>query len=247
MTQQTITIPVGDPAAVKEGRANAVEMTAMQSMASKMWRPLLLMGLTIVVASFVIAIFNGLNLGDFFGDTKAVREATPNHENIGTVMAVQTWLPGFKILGVGLMLGGITFVLATILGNLRVAGANLQASLGSEVKLPKPPMIARLFPIMMMMGIMTLLGTLFIGAWLATVAGDVYGNAIADVNAAGRGTSLLADQGTVHAVKAWLTPMEFLGLAFLFSAITLALGTIVGVLRFQARRLLEIAREKSPA
>ncbi len=41
--------------------------------------------------------------------------------------------------------------------------------------------------------------------------------------------------------------MEFLGMAFLFSGITLALGTIVGVLRFQARRLLEIAREKSPA
>ena len=81
--------------------------------------------------------------------------------------------------------------------------------------------------------------------WLSFVAADVYGNAIKDINAAEAGSDLLADTGLVHAVKAWLTPMEFLGMAFLFSAITLALATIVTALRFQARRLVEIAVEKS--
>ncbi len=98
---------------------------------------------------------------------------------------------------------------------------------------------------MMMMGMMTLMAALGIGIWLATVAGDVYGNSIADVDAAAEGSALLADLGTVKAVKAWLTPMEFLGMAFLFTGITLALATIVTVLRFQAGRLVEIANEKT--
>ena len=103
-------------------------------------------------------------------------------------------------------------------------------------------MIAKIFP-MMMMGVMTLMAVMFIGAWLGTVAGDVYGRAITKVNAATEGSSLLSDAGTVHSVAAWLTLLEFLGMAFLFVGI--ALATIVTVLRFQARRLVEIAAEKS--
>ena len=243
MTQQTITIPVTNLDAVKAGRANAAGMTQMQSMASKMWVPFLAMGFMIVIASFIIGIVNGIGLGDFYSISKATREATPNAD-IGSAMAIKAWLPGFKLFGVGLMLGGITFLLASILGNLRVAGANVQASVGAEVKLPKPPMIAKAFPMFMMMGVMTLMAVMFIGAWLGTVAGDVYGRAISEVNAAAEGSSLLADTGTVHAVAAWLTPLEFLGMAFLFVGIALALATIVTVLRFQAARLVEIAAEK---
>ena len=244
MALQTVKLRVGNIDAVKAGKADATGMTAMQTMASKMWRVLMTMGFMIIIASFVIGIVNGIGLADFFGETKSVREATPNSD-IGTAMSIKAWLPGFKLFGVGLMLGGITMVLATILGNLRIAGANVQASLGADVILPRPPTIAKIFPMLMFMGLMTLMAVMFIGAWLGTVAGDVYGTALSEVNAAAAGSDLLADQGTVHAVEAWLTPMEFLGMAFLFTGITLALATIVTVLRFQASRLVQIAGERS--
>ena len=245
MTLKTVTVPVRNLDAIRSGRENATSMTTMQTMASKMWRVLLTMGFMIVVVSFIIGILNGVAIGEFFGDTKVVREANPNHENFGTVQAIVTWLPGFKLFGVGLMLAGITMTLATILGNLRIAGANVQASLEAEVKLPIPPTIAKIFPLMMFMGLMTLVAALAIGVWLSGIAADVYGNAIAEINAAPAGSGLLADLGTVKAVKMWLTPMEFLGMAFLFTGITLALATIVTALKFQARRLVEIANEKA--
>ncbi len=240
---KTVTIPVRNREAVIAGTENATEMTAIQAMATRMWRILVPMGFMIIVASFIIGIINGINIADFFGDAKIVREANPNHENFGTVQAIVTWLPGVKLFGVGLMLGGITMVLGSILGNLRIAGANVQAAVGVDVILPQTPTTGKLFPPLMFLGLGTLMAVMFIGVWLSTITGDVYGNAISDISAAAAGSDLLADTGTVHAVKAWLTPMEFLGMAFLFSAITLALATIVTALRFQARRLVEIAEE----
>ncbi len=241
----TVTIPVRNRDAVIAGTENATEMTSIQAMASRMWRILVPMGFMIIVISFIIGIINGINIGDFFGDAKVIRDANPNHENFGTVQAIVTWLPGFKLFGVGLMLGGITMILGSILGNLRIAGANVQAAVGVDVILPRTPKTGEIFPLFMFMGLGTLMAVMFIGVWLSSIAGDVYGNAISTVNAAPAGSDLLADTGTVHAVKAWLTPMEFLGMAFLFTAITLALATIVTALRFQARRLVEIADETS--
>ncbi len=242
MAEATMTVPANDVDAASEGSASAVEMTGMQKMASRMWLPWIAMGLMIVIASFIIGIVNSANVADFYSLSKEAREATANSD-IGSAEAIKAWLPGVKFFGLGLLLGGITFLLATILGNLRVAGANVQAALGVEVMLPKPPMTARLFPMLMMMGVMVLVATMIIGAWLGTIAGDVWGRPIVEVNAAAQGSALLADLGTLNAVQAWLAPFKFIGMALLFTGIALALVTIVTVLRFQARRLVQIAGE----
>ena len=94
----TVTIPVRNRDAVIAGTENATEMTAIQAMATRMWRILVPMGFMIIVISFILGILNGINLADFFGDAKIVREANPNHENFGTVQAIVTWLPGFKLI-----------------------------------------------------------------------------------------------------------------------------------------------------
>ena len=39
------------------------------------------------------------------------------------------WLPAFKFLGLGMILGGVTFLLATILVALRVGGGRVQEAL----------------------------------------------------------------------------------------------------------------------
>lgn len=245
-TTNVQTFHVADVDAVKEGRADAVPMTGMQKMASRMWLPWTIMGLMIVGAAFIVGIFNSANLAEFFSLSKVAREgnASFSADTLGAAKAISAWLPTMKFFGLGMMLGGITFLLATILGNLRVAGGNLQASLGIDIKLPKPPIYAKLFPMMMMLGMGILIAALVIGAAMGTLAGSIYENEIAGViNQAKEGSLLLADQGTFHAIQAWLTPMKFVGMAFLFTGIALALVTIITVLRFQAQRLVEIADE----
>ena len=51
---------------------------------------------------------------------------------------------------------------------------------------------------------------------------------------------LLSDLGTISAVKLWLEPLKFVGLALVLTGIGLALATIVRVLRWQANRLWDI-------
>ena len=74
-------------------------------------------------------------------------------------------------MGLGFMLGGITYLLATILGNLRVAGGRVQRALGADQVVIKKPMSGSLFP-MLMMGMMILIAALGVSIWLATQSFD---------------------------------------------------------------------------
>lgn len=57
------------------------------------------------------------------------------------------------------------------------------------------------------------------------------------LNPAAECSELLRELGTINAVKLWLTPFKFVGMANLFTGIGLALETIVQVLRWQSNRL----------
>ena len=103
MTSKTVIVPVRNRDAVRAGTENATEMTALQAMASRMWRIFLVMGFMTVTAAFIIGIINGLNLGDFFSDPASIRNADANHENFGTVQAILVWLTPLTLLGVGLL------------------------------------------------------------------------------------------------------------------------------------------------
>ncbi len=250
MATQTATT-VNGIAAVKVTGGD-VEMTGMQSMARKMWVPFIAMGLMIVVISFILGLVISSMEASYFSNSKEVREAAVRGSDIavekGTIEAMKQWVPSFKFVGLGMMLGGITFLLATILGNLRVAGGRVQKALGADQVVIKKPMIANIFPMLMMMGTMILIGAFIVSIVLAGTAGDYWNNSIATVldpaTPGGEGDALLADIGSIKAINAWLTPFKFVGMAFLFSGIALALLTIVKVLRFQASRLSELAQNK---
>ena len=155
------------------------------------------------------------------------------------IESTKAWLPTFKFLGMGMLLGGVTFLLATILGALRVGGGRVQEALGVEVKLIQPPVTAKLFPMVMMMGTMVLMVALVIGIVLATLTYDYWNHSIATQLNPDTG-ALLADLGTINAIKLWLEPFKFVGIALLLTGIGLALATIVRVLRWQANRLWEL-------
>ncbi len=222
-----------------------VAVTGMQAMASKMWVPFIAMGFMVVLAAFIYGLVNASITSDYLQASKEVREAAIAGTSLATDKAfmesTKAWLPSLKFLGMGMILGGVTFLLATILGALRTGGGRVQEALGAHVKVIKPPMTAKLFPMMMMMGIMILLASLVIGSVLAFTAYGYWNHSIAtQLNPALEGSVLLQQLSTINTVEAWLAPFKFVGIAFLLTGIGLALATIVRVLRWQSQRLWDV-------
>ena len=83
-----------------------VKLTGMQSIASKMWLPWLAMGLMIVVAAFVVGLFNSTTAADYFSVSKVVREAAVRGSDLATdkafIESTKVWLPAPKFLGIGM-------------------------------------------------------------------------------------------------------------------------------------------------
>ena len=219
-----------------------LQVTSMQAMASKMWIPFIAMGFMIVVAALVIGVIVSVTAADYHSFSKLTREAAAAGSALATekafIESTKAWLPAFKFLGIGMILGGVTFLLATILGALRVGGARVQQALGESVRMPKPPMTAQMFPMLMMLGMMVLIAALVVGIILAVISFGYWNHSIAsELNPAVEGSQLLGTLSTISSTKMWLAPLKFVGMALLLSGIGLALATIVGALRWQSNRL----------
>lgn len=178
----------------------------MPAMARKMWRPMLAMGLMAIVAGIVSGAIEA-------SATKPIH-----------VAQIAAWNPGLLFLGVGFLLSAVTFVLATILGELRDGGSRVQVSLGERALILKRPWTGYAFPMAMMMGLMILIAAFVLGFVQAARIDDRPGSA--------------ADIGI------WVAPLRFAGVALVFTGIALALATIVRALRFQADRITQIAGER---
>ena len=220
-------------------------MTKMQTMARRMWLPMFAMGAMALMAALGIGAAQSIMSSDFHEVGKTAREAATVSGNLldkqQFVATTSIWLPRFQLLGMGMMFGGITFLLATILGNLRLYGGLVQERSGRKVLALKPPWSAQLFPMLMMMGLMILIGAFVTSIVVATIASDVFGNPISVIAGAESGSGLLRDFQTVATYGAWLEAFAMTGLALVLSGIVLALYTIAQVLRFQHDRVSELA------
>ena len=222
-----------------------VRVNGMQAMASKMWIPLIAMGFMVVVAALIVGVVVSGAAADYFSFSKLTREAATTGSNLAIekafIESTKAWLPTFKFLGVGMIVGGVTFLLATILGALRVGGARVQQALGETVRMPKPPITAQLFPMFMMMGLVVLMAALVVGIVLAVISFGYWNHSIAtELNPAVEGSQLLSTLSTISSTKMWLAPLKFVGMASLFVGVGLALATIVGALRWQTNRLWDM-------
>ena len=63
----------------------------------------------------------------------------------------------------GMILGGVTFILATILGALRTGGGRVQQALGVPITTIQAPMTAKVFPMLFMMEMMVMPLHLMVG------------------------------------------------------------------------------------
>ncbi|NIS83007.1 MAG: hypothetical protein GTO14_23030 [Anaerolineales bacterium] len=179
-----------------------------------------------------------------FSDAKAVREAASTgnlfvNTNV-TSHVMETWVPQSKFLGLGLGLMAIVKALGTIAKRLRVMGFTIMSHIRADLRPTMPPIPGRvrIFQFSTVMGVMILLAALLIGFVLATDVGPSYWNhSIANELPAAEGSALLAQLGLLTSYAKWLNPLRMLGMAFLFTGITIALTVIIGTLRKQAELL----------
>jgi len=221
----------------------------MQKMISKMapkFPILIWMGFMMVALAFVIGFFNSQTAAAYFSESKLIRETTLLAER-AAIQSTNLWLPYFKFLGLGMVLGGIVMALRVILDNLMQAGGKVLANLPADMRpaMPQAPWYGRLMPVVMMLGMLVFIIALIVSLQLASTARAVFANPLPAVDAAGAGTVLLAQVQSIHATSAWLVPFKFFGIATEFLAIVMGLGTIAYVLKAQTEMLkkgVQIAR-----
>jgi hypothetical protein len=162
--------------------------------AQALWAPMLAMGVMLVVIGLILAF---------------IRSGTTDAADFQTLGA---WVQGVQFLGEAALLGGISFLLGSILAGLRSGGGEVQESVGATVQTLKMPASAKGFLALMMAGVMLSVAQFV----LYVIAANV-------------------DQPA--AWFAWLGPLRELGLGLLLLGIVLALYTIGTVLGFQFNRI----------
>jgi len=119
----------------------------------------------------------------------------------------------------------VTFLLATILGTLRDGGRDIQRAVGgSPVDLVKP-LTAKLFPMVMMMGLMVLMGAVAAGIVVAVDESNYWLHASSQVASGPQTAALSSDLSDIQSIRAWLQPLDFVGMGLILSGIVLALAT----------------------
>lgn len=209
-------------------------------------------GWMIVLIAFLIGVLVlSPAQATFFADAKAVREGAAAgsafvQANVASHV-IEAWVPQFKFFGLGLGLAAITMALGVIAKRLRAMGQVISRRLPAAARpaLPPIPTRVRVFQLSTMMGLMVLLAALVIGLVLAFGVVPAYWNhSIAnELNPAQPGSALLAQLGVVSSYAAWLDPLRMVGMAFLFTGITLALTVIIGTLRWQANTLVNFYQQ----
>jgi hypothetical protein len=226
-------------------------MQKLISRMARMYPMLIAMGFMIVAIAFVVGYFNSQLAADYFSQAKAVRETTLLAER-ASIESTGLWLPYFKFLGIGLILGGIVMALRIIIERLQGVGEEVLENLPEQVRPapPSPPWYGLLMPVVMMMGEVVFIVALIVGLDMAATARGLFANPIPDIDAAGAGSALLAQLESIRATSAWLVPFKFFGIATEFLAIAMGLTTIIYILTNQTQLLergINIARQGAKA
>jgi hypothetical protein len=134
------------------------------------------------------------------------------------------------------MLGAITMALGLIATTLRDLGKDVMAKWPAKLNpgVPDKPVASKMFPMAMMMGWILLIIAFIWALSLSGVAASYWNNSIAEVlNPAESGSFLLAQLGTIVSTLPWISFVRWLGMAFLFTGITVALTVIIRTLQHQ--------------
>lgn len=229
-------------------------MEKMQNLMMERYKMFAGMGLIIVLIAFLFSLQAANANAVFFSVDKLTREAAGPGTNIVAANVIRQsiphWVPSLKFLGLGIMLGSITMALGLIATTLRNLGTDVTSlwPKGLNPGTPEKPRSAKMFPMLMMMGWMILL----IGfIWALASNGTVtayWANSIANtLNPATEGSTLLRQLGAIQGVKPWLSALRYTGMAFVFTAITVALTVIIRTLQHQEITLRNFVKARTAA
>lgn len=98
----------------------------------------------------------------------------------------------------------------------------------------------RLGAVLVVSGLMIVMIALIVELVLATTVGDYYSFSKATRDAAPAGGELLRDLGVIGAVKTWILPFKFLGLATLIASFGLIFSVILSSVRLRAATMAEV-------
>ena len=199
----------------------------IHTVANWMWLPALAMGFMAIVAALVLGILQAdaaADLGSGFSENRKVDLET-----------LRPLTSGVLFLGEALILSGISFLLATILGALRWGGGEVQEARSAEIKALKMPWPAKVFVMLMMVGVMSQFVAFGSLVYVATQMHDAWSGAIT--------AGMPADSGALNTAVTWSTwanPLRQVSLGFLLVGIVFALYSVSVVLNFQFSRVREL-------
>ena len=98
----------------------------------------------------------------------------------------------------------------------------------------------RLGEVLVVSGLMMVMIALIVEIVLATTVGDSSSSSKATRDAAPAGSDLLRDLGVIAAVKTWVLPFNFLGLATLIASFGLIFSVILRSVRLRAATMAEV-------
>ncbi|MFQ5399489.1 MAG: hypothetical protein ACE5E7_07810 [Anaerolineae bacterium] len=210
------------------------------------------LGLIIVI----IAFGQSLNAADansvFFSVDKATREAAGAGSALVAANVARhslpTWVPSFKFLGLGILLGAITMALGMIIKTLRDLGTDVMSKWPARLNpgTPEKPRAAKMFPMIMMMGWIVFIIGLVWALSLNNTVTAYWAHSIAnELNPAQSGSLLLNQLGTIKGTLPWLGFLRFFGMALVLTAITVALTAIIRTLQFQENTLRKFVEAKT--
>ncbi len=227
-------------------------MEKMQNTMMKRYKMFAVIGIIIVLIAFWQATVGASANAIFFSADKATREAAGAGSALAAANVARhlapTWIPPFKFLGLGILLGSITMALGLIATTLRDLGTDVMSTWPTKLNpgTPEKPRSARMFPMLMMMGWMLLIAALIWGLGLNGTVASYWNHSIAtELNPAQPGSALLNQLGTIKASLPWINLLKFTGMSFVFTAITVALTVIIRTLQHQEKTLLTFIQART--
>lgn len=227
-------------------------MEKMQNAMMKRYKMFATIGIVIVIIAFWQATVGANANAQFFSVDKATREAAAAGSALAaanvTRHLVPTWVPPFKFLGLGILLGAITMALGVIATTLRDLGTDVMSKWPSGLNpgTPAKPRSARMFPMIMMMGWMLLIASLIWALGLNGTVASYWNHSIAnELNPAQPGSALLNQLGTIKVSLPWINLLKFAGMSGLFTGITVALTVIIRTLQHQEKTLLKYIQART--
>lgn len=145
-----------------------------------------------------------------------------------TVARLGQVIPGITFIGFMSVFAAVSFAIARILGAFRKGGGDVQEAAGRPVHTLRMPGTAKLFMALMMMAMMIIAVAVILHFVVAAAVGT----------------------WSETAVEQWAIVLEAIrriGITLYLVAITLGLGTIITVLRFQSARIRQLSSEAPTA